>query len=349
MNEAIFGKIREAEKSNHDFAAWKLPGENEIHFISSEKSLRIDLSDLRFHRGFAIFPFENKKGWLIPGSAKAEIIPGDFVPAEITQFYYSKSEYLSVFEKFISAIRQRKFSKLVLSRVKKVVREEKISGSDLFSEMTKKYPDAFTYYLRIPEYGTWMGASPEKLIRFDKEKISTVSLAGTQKNSGIEPENAKWGSKEKEEQEIVTKYIEEKIKKNGFEEYQKKGPFTSKAGSLLHLKTEFEINRTNGSVYDLVHDLHPTPAVCGIPKEEAEQFILETEKHKRLLYTGFLGPVDKDYSGTLYVNLRCMQLSGNEANIFAGGGITIDSEGEKEWEETEMKTLIMHSLFNLKI
>jgi isochorismate synthase len=88
--------------------------------------------------------------------------------------------------------------------------------------------------------------------------------------------------------------------------------------------------------------LHPTPAVCGLPKNEALSFILEHEIHNREFYSGFLGPVNMTSgrgrnSSSLYVNLRCMKLRENTAILYAGCGITVESEPEKEWQETELK------------
>ena len=79
---------------------------------------------------------------------------------------------------------------------------------------------------------------------------------------------------------------------------------------------------------------HPTPAVCGLPQEKAFQFIQNTELHNRSYYTGFLGPVWLHEKLDLYVNLRCMQVFENYLALHLGGGITKDSEPQKEWQET---------------
>src|SRR6202021_687877 len=89
---------------------------------------------------------------------------------------------------------------------------------------------------------------------------------------------------------------------------------------------------------NLVSELHPTPAVCGIPLNDATQFIKETEGYDRGYYTGFLGPCNMDGKTELYVNLRCAELFADCINLYVGGGITKDSIPENEWEETEMKS-----------
>ena len=97
---------------------------------------------------------------------------------------------------------------------------------------------------------------------------------------------------------------------------------------------------------EIVRLLHPTPAVCGFPKEEAKVFILENEQYDRRYYTGFLGELNQsDVNGVLnsdlFVNLRSMEIEGSNANIYIGCGITKDSIPEKEWEESVNKSQTM--------
>ena len=83
--------------------------------------------------------------------------------------------------------------------------------------------------------------------------------------------------------------------------------------------------------------LHPTSAVCGMPKSQALQFITETETFDRSYYSGFLGPVNLAGSTDIFVNIRCMQLLPERAVLYSGAGITSESKPEKEWLETELK------------
>jgi isochorismate synthase len=83
--------------------------------------------------------------------------------------------------------------------------------------------------------------------------------------------------------------------------------------------------------------LHPTSAVCGVPRDTALDFIGQYENYDRSFYSGFLGPVNMDGESHLYVNIRCMQLFQHQAFLYAGAGVTRESKPEKEWEETEIK------------
>ena len=99
----------------------------------------------------------------------------------------------------------------------------------------------------------------------------------------------------------------------------------------------------NSSLKDLIRKLHPTPAVCGLPRDKAKEFIIKNENYNREFYTGFLGEITNTDS-SLFVNLRCMKLEENIANIYVGGGITKDSNSKQEWLETVSKTQTMKSV-----
>lgn len=143
--------------------------------------------------------------------------------------------------------------------------------------------------------------------------------------------------KNKEEQAFVGDYIRKAIKKFG-SKITEKGPYTARAGQLVHLKTDFHFClKDTAHLGDVLQELHPTPAVCGLPKEEAYQFILQTEPHNRLFYSGVIGWIDPEGDTTLYVNLRCMHIEGKTATLYAGGGILPESTADTEWEETQQK------------
>ena len=174
-----------------------------------------------------------------------------------------------------------------------------------------------------------------------------MAVAGTQLFEGTT--NVIWQKKEIEEQQLVTDFIVKELK-NKVSNLSLSNPYTMKAGKVLHLKTTIE-GDWNGTtnLKDLLHILHPTPAVCGLPKVAAKKFILENENYNREFYSGFLGELNKNFSTNekstnLYVNLRCMKIENNQAHLFVGGGITKDSIPEKEWEETEFKSETMKNI-----
>jgi isochorismate synthase len=212
-----------------------------------------------------------------------------------------------------------------------------------FEALCRRYPDAFVSLVSIPGLGTWLGASPELLLSLSDNNLSTVALAGTQGYSDNIPLSAvTWGTKEIEEQALVSEYIRDFFRRLELPRFAEIGPRTVAAGNVAHLQTTFEIDleprRLLRLANQVLHDLHPTSAVCGMPKREALSFILENEKYDRAFYSGFLGPVHVENRSQLFVNLRCMQLKQEHAILYVGGGITQDSVPEAEWEETVLKS-----------
>jgi len=215
---------------------------------------------------------------------------------------------------------------------------------EIFETALQRYPNTFCYLWYHPNTGIWIGATPEVFLKAKNTNITTVALAGT-----IKAEDSKepiWSTKEIEEQQIVVDYINDSFKES-LENVRVSKNQTVKAGAVYHLKSTItgKINE-NFKLKPLIEKLHPTPAVCGLPKTEALQFIHTNENYDRSYYTGFLGELNAgDASQThLFVNLRCMKLEGNTASIFVGGGITKDSVPESEWLETQYKSQTMLSL-----
>jgi isochorismate synthase len=250
----------------------------------------------------------------------------------------SKAEFIDQVEIIIKAIEEKKFEKAVLSRIKVIDRNYRSKLTEIFQILISSYSNAFIYLFNMNGQ-MWMGATPEPLLCSNKNDLDTVSLAGTREYNAENLNLNNWSKKERVEQELVSCYIEEILKKFNIKRYHTNGPYTKKAGNLVHLRTDYTLkySRVNGLLGDLVKELHPTSAVCGLPKHEAMDFILQLEKHNRKYYSGFLGPINLDERLLLYVNLRCMQVLCDKLVLYIGAGITSDSVAEDEWAETEIK------------
>lgn len=253
-----------------------------------------------------------------------------------------RNAHLTLVRKAVSQIREGNFDKVVLSQSIQYPVTEK--ASDIFLRALEKYPSAFCYLWHHPKVGTWLGASPEQLARTETGRFFTTALAGTMPY--VKDVSPIWTSKEYKEQEMVTTYLREKLDDylEGITLAERK---SIKAGKLWHLKTNISGKLKNGCNLKAVIDaIHPTSAVCGLPKGAALDFILENETYDRSYYTGFLGSLylEDMENVSLFVNLRCMQFEDGMATIYVGGGITKDSIAEKEWEELMNKTDTMLEL-----
>lgn len=247
-----------------------------------------------------------------------------------------QNRYVKLIEKAVSMLKETSMKKVVLSRKQSF--PKKASDLEILSNLLDQYTEANCYFFYHPKVGKWMGATPEILVRVKEGKLQTMSLAGTALYKEYEVHD--WGKKEIEEQELVTEFIIHNLHKNGALDIQKSEVKTVQAGSLIHLSTDITASIAMDDKSNFIHALHPTPAVCGIPRNQALEFILQNENYDRSFYTGYLGMVDQN-TANYFVNLRCMQLYDQEVDIYVGGGITALSDPKAEYEETMNKLLTM--------
>lgn len=248
-------------------------------------------------------------------------------------------EYLQKLEKAIEIIKQNNLPKLVISRP--IAKEiSSINLEETYQLLCKKYPNTLCYLL-ISDEEIWIGATPEILGKFNKKihEFFTMSLAGTL------PINEEWSEKEIEEQKPVTHYISEILKKYvTLSEVEESETYNHISGNIKHLRTDFTAKIEDNRLEELIEELHPTPAVCGIPKEFCKEKIIEIEKYNREFYAGYI-KIETEEDIYYFVNLRCAKIYKNQVIAFAGGGITALSSPEKEWRETELKSqAILHHL-----
>lgn len=243
----------------------------------------------------------------------------------------TKEEYCSTLQQVIEVIKENSLPKLVYSRRKIFTDFNTINYTESFKNLCKSYPNAFRYLVNDGE-NTWMGAFSEVLGKFNKSthEFETMALAGTL------PVSEEWSEKEIEEQKPVTSYIQD-ILKNYSENVEKSETYDHISGNIKHLRTDFKTTIQPSDLDSIIQDLHPTPAVCGIPKDFCNESIRKYEKFPREFYAGYI-KVETEENILYFVNLRCARLYKDSVHVFVGGGITAQSNPDKEWRETELKS-----------
>lgn len=299
-----------------------------VSFHSFDQSERIDFEgDLK---EISFSDFQNLN--FLSSNLSSELI--DFQEENQVE-YQQKLQYV------IDFIKENNISKLVISRRKLVDFEGfSVDLNQTFLNLCQSYPNAFVYFF-IKDNLCWMGAFSEVLGKFNKKtsEFETMSLAGTL------PVEESWTSKELEEQKPVTLFIKN-ILKNFASEVNESVTYDHISGNIKHLRTDFKAQIENSKLEDLIAELHPTPAVCGIPKDFCQKAIENFEPHPRKFYAGYI-QVETAQTIQYFVNLRCAEFFKNAALIYVGGGITAESSPEKEWKETELKSQAI--LKNLEI
>ncbi len=345
--ENIQKAIQDCIKQELPFVFYRLPDDSQVHFMA-ETNPGVNVPAPT--PGFMFNPFLRSDK--VPAcfirkdihfAGKADDLKGvkfnidDVCGKDSANEKVTKEDFCLQVEKAVKDIRKGKLEKVILSRVEKVNVAEKNPVIN-FVALCKKYPTAFVSLVVITGKTVWLTASPELLVSLEGDTVRSVSLAGTKPANNEVP----WGEKEKIEQQMVTDYIYSALAHNCVD-VEMSGPEEVVAGNVAHLKTVFS-GTLNTGMYQILNELHPTPAVCGLPKEKALEFIREIEKHQRKYYSGYLGPCNMNGKTEWYVNLRCAELFNGRANLFIGGGITADSIPEKEWNETIMKAQTLLSV-----
>ena len=336
----LFEEIHTLLSNQKAFVCYVKPNETVWNLQVQQTSEIVTFSG---QSGFVFMPFDAGVKICIPTEISS-YSQGKFENLEqksANKFTYEtnqKEAFETLVSKGIAAIQNGAFDKVVLSR--KIVLNEQISVVETFQNLIATYPTAFRYLFFHPKIGLWMGATPERLVKINQNQFETVALAGTQLFS----ESIIWNTKEIEEQQFVTDFIvsemASKVKNLVVSE-----PKTIKAGNLVHLKSIITGQLTDDfSALDLITTLHPTPAVCGLPKESALEFIQKNEAFDRTYYSGFLGEYNSNNQTNLFVNLRCLEVVNDAVNIYVGCGITKDSNPEMEFLETENKSMTMRNI-----
>lgn len=245
--------------------------------------------------------------------------------------------YRSDFAQFSAALHAGLFQKLVLSSYF----EQESSCFyvlDNFMRACAVKPELMVVLAQAPQVGTWFVATPEVLVRTlpQSSRLHTMALAGTMPYCAENMELAAWSHKNREEQALVTSYLTAILG----DDYEAHGPYPVKAGSVVHLRTDLTFTPKQG-LSALLAALHPTPAVCGLPKAAALDFIVEHESYQRSYYAGFLGEMQSPKSGTnLFVNLRTIELLAQQGvwgpwifRSYVGGGLLAASNEDSEYAE----------------
>jgi isochorismate synthase len=333
-------RIDELVARNVVFAAFRIPGERPRAFIQ---------------RGQALQPALNGRTawWVAPfGPAPVNvqaILPdndvwlNDVLPSlpEPTPFPYrdarpglDRTGYAGAVQQAVDRIHSGALEKVVLARTIPGTVDIQQWGT-LFALAAERLPQACVALVRTYEHGTWLGASPERLLSSVGHRLEVDALAGTMPSAAV-PEAALWGAKERAEQLWVTRMVEHTMRQLGVQAVEVEGPVVRSAGPVAHLHSVVRGSANGIDVRDLALALHPTPAVGGIPRAEALRTIAAFEPQQRDLYAGFWGLHTPERTA-LYVNIRCMELFQHHALLHVGAGITRDSDPERECQEVERK------------
>lgn len=334
------------------FALYAFPNEDEFHFDASlpdADGCCVAHLDRQTWNGFAINFFGNDEPYTAGVTDMIDFAEARDIAEKVDERLYHPTvtpafrstpvlNYKASLHRVIAALKKRG-GKVVMSQMTAVASDRPLAAviADYFS----RFPATFRFLCYTPETGAWMGASPELLIDYDTATghLLTMALAGTRSVTAVGP----WDKKNIDEHEMVVDFIGNTLASLGMDaEAEDLGEM--KYGNIVHLHTPITAEGKIPSG-QILGELSPTPALCGLPRNEAVHDIVMNEFHERLCYGGYLA-VKTGTQVRAYVNLRSAFLApgvfadgrkGYIYNVYSGGGITALSKVDDEWDEAMSK------------
>ncbi|WP_233879203.1 isochorismate synthase [Virgibacillus halodenitrificans] len=243
-----------------------------------------------------------------------------------------------------------KASKIVLAREIRLKLNKSVNIASVLEKLLHTQPNSYIFAFEKGK-DCFVGATPERLVRLDKCKLLSTCLAGTAprgKNKEEDREISKsllHDEKNRQEHEFVVQMIKQAISHYCKDINIPEKPVIYPLKNLQHLYTPVTATLLGDySIFDIIEQLHPTPALGGTPREESLAFIRENELLDRGWYGAPVGWLDSNGSGEFAVAIRSGLIQDDEASLFAGCGVVKNSDPEKEYEETNIKFLPMLSV-----
>jgi menaquinone-specific isochorismate synthase len=255
-----------------------------------------------------------------------------------------RRSYESAVSRAVGRISRGEFEKIVLARAKDVRAADPLHPLRILNGLRQRFPDCNSFSVANGRGQSFIGASPELLLRVEGSTAFTEALAGSAGRGSTASEDAALGKrllhseKDLREQRIVLDSILRGLAPLDLDLKYSARPLLRRLSNVQHLHTPIEAKLPRGvRLLDMLGRLHPTPAVGGNPRELAVPAIAELEAFPRGLYGGALGWIDSRGSGEFIVGLRSALIDGSRARMYAGAGIVAGSSPETEFAETELK------------
>lgn len=247
----------------------------------------------------------------------------------------NREKWLKMVEKSLWMIDQNILQKVVLARRTTFTLNEAPDPLRIAAALEKRAQGAALFCLELGKIA-FLGASPERLFRREKNTLYVDALAGTKKKG------EEFSEKETREFQFVEDYLRNSTLCNELE-------FTPlqihQTANVQHLYTKGKgILKPGISDWEILKTLHPTPALCGVPQRKALDWIKSQEPFLRGLYGGVIGWNTEEEADTT-VCIRCCLIEGTKVHFYTGLGIVDGSDPEHEWKELEMKLALYEGIF----
>lgn len=326
----------------------RLPGTGPVAFGSFAFDSSSDGSVLVVPR--VVLGRRGGRAWVtVIGEGPAQVGPPQALPAPGRIRYAGASmpetRWMEAVDAALRAINASELEKVVLARDVLVWAQEPLDPRALVHRLADRFPDCFAFACR-----GLVGATPELLIRRTGTAVESVPLAGSARRGRDLGEDERLGeallssAKDRAEHQLAVDSVWEALRPLCARLEADADPWLLRLDNVQHLATRFRgvLTRPVPSL-DLAGALHPTAAVCGTPTAAALHRIRALERMDRGRYAGPVGWTDAHGDGEWAIALRCAEVDGLRARLFAGAGIVTGSLPEGELEETRLKLRAMQS------
>ncbi len=253
----------------------------------------------------------------------------------------------------LADIRRGRYRKIVLARALDLELSGELNPLHALNDLRMRYPACYAYSLANGRGQSFIGASPERLLRIGNRRLTTEALAGSAPRGRSAAADAVLGrellgsEKDRSEHAIVVESICRRLRESGLVPELGAEPELLRLSNVQHLRTPIAADLSEGlDLFSILALLHPTPAVGGAPREAACPAIPDLEPFDRGLYAGPVGWVDHRGAGEFTVAIRSALVDGRRARVFAGAGIVADSDPDSEWREIDLKfNSLLEALF----
>ncbi|MBD1823218.1 isochorismate synthase [Cyanobacteria bacterium FACHB-DQ100] len=243
----------------------------------------------------------------------------------------------------LKLIQQERFNKIVLADALDVISPLPFNLVGSLSNLRSRYPNCYIFSASNGKNAAFIGASPERLVKIQHDRLLTEALAGSAPRGKTRAEDARLAAallnsqKEKREHQVVIDSIAQHLRNLNLTP-QFSPPRLLQLPNIQHLQTPIRaVIKSDVHLLDAVAELHPTPAVAGAPKLIACEHLRSFEAFERSWYAAPIGWIDAQGNGEFAVGIRSCILQGNRARLFAGAGIVSGSDPEKEFAEVQLK------------
>lgn len=260
------------------------------------------------------------------------------------------NQWKKTVQKAKEEIKVKPLKKIVLAREMRLKLNQDANIANLLKDLLEAQPNSYIFAFEQNE-SCFVGATPERLVKVEKNHLLSTCLAGTAPRGTTKAEDDKIADKllhdekNREEHEFVVQMIKQGLKKYCTNIHVPEVPVVYPLRNLQHLYTPVTGTLLDGhSIFTVVKELHPTPALGGTPRDLSLKFIRDYEILDRGWYGAPIGWLDNNANGEFAVAIRSALIQQDEASLFAGCGVVRDSDPEAEYEETRIKFLPMLSV-----